>query len=85
MTDTLPHVQKRYEEMIFSLPWERRLIMGTEMFDTGMELLRIGLPKGLTEKEKKLEIFNRMYRGDFPPEKFEKWLKMYKEYLDSLE
>lgn len=85
MNDTLPHIQKKYEEMIMELPWDKRLEMGTEMFDTGLALLRMGLPEGLTEKEKELEIFKRMYQHDFPPEKFEKWLKMYREYLDSLE
>ncbi|MBP9095854.1 MAG: hypothetical protein KBG21_04540 [Ignavibacteria bacterium] len=85
MNDTLPHVQKRYEDMIMELPWEKRLEMGAEMFDTGLALLRMGLPDGLTEKEKELEIFKRMYQPDFKSEKLEKWLKMYKEYLDSSE
>jgi exonuclease VII small subunit len=85
MTDTLPHVQKRYEDMILSLPWERRLEMGTELFDTGMELLKMGVPKNLSEKEKKLEIFSKMYKEDFTSEKFEMWFKKYKEYLDTTE
>lgn len=85
MTDTLPHVQKRYEDIILSLPWERRLEMGTELFDTGMELLRMGISKNLSEKEKKLEIFSKMYKEDFTSEKFEMWFKKYKEYLDTTE
>lgn len=85
MNDTLPHVQKRYEEMLMALPWSERLRMGTEMFDSGLALLQIGLPKDLNDKEKDLEIFKRMYQHDFTPDKLEMWLKKYKDYLDTVE
>jgi hypothetical protein len=85
MTDTLPHIQKKYEAMLMSLPWYKRLEMASGMFESGKALMQIGLPKGLSEKEKKLEMFKRFYQHDFAPEKFEMWLKMYKDYLDTTE
>lgn len=85
MNDTLPHIQKQYDEMVMSLPWEKRLIMATEMFDAAKELIRSSLPQHLSEKEKNIEVLKRLYEQDFTPEKFEKFLNRYKKYLDSAE
>lgn len=85
MNDTQPHIQKKYDEMLMTLPWENRLLMTTEMFDAAKELIRASLPQELSEKEKKIEVVRRLYEQDFTKEKFEKFLNSYKEYLDTLE
>lgn len=85
MNDTLPHIQKKYDEMVMSLPWEKRLIMATEMFDATKELIRASLPQHLSEKQRKIEVLKGLYEQDFAPEKFTKFLNRYKKYLDSVE
>ncbi|MBN8568139.1 MAG: hypothetical protein J0M18_00795 [Ignavibacteria bacterium] len=85
MNDTLPYIQKKYDEMIMELPWEKRLIMATEMFDAAKELIKASLSQELSEKEKKIEVVRRLYEQDFKKEKLEKFLNSYKEYLDSTE
>ena len=85
MNDTLPHIQKKYDEMIMGLPWEKRLIMATEMFDVVKDLIRFSLPSDLSEKEKNIEVLKRLYEQDFTPEQFQKFIKRYKDYSDTIE
>ncbi len=84
MNDTLPHIQKKYDDMLMALPWEKRVIMATEMFDAVKELIRASLPIDLSEKEKKIEVIKRLYEQDFTPDKFQIFLKRYTDYLDTL-
>jgi len=56
-----------------------------QLSDKVRSLIWDALPKDLSHKEKKIEMLKIMYERDFSPEKFEKFLNRYKEYLDSLE
>ena len=64
--DTSPEVNEMIYKHIMSLTGEERLVMGFSMLATARQLILSSLPKNLTEKERKLALFERLYGYPFP-------------------
>ena len=61
MTDTPPEIARMVRDRIMARSAEERFIMGAQMFDTAMILIRASLPPGLSEAETKRRLFERLY------------------------
>ncbi len=66
MTDTPPEIKRRVREQIMARPAEERFVMGTQMFDAAMEMLKASLPGGLSKTEQRRELFKRLYGAELP-------------------
>ena len=64
MTDTPPEVEKIYREMIMARTPEERMQMAFSMMATGRQLVLSSLPEGLSEAEKRRQLFERMYADE---------------------
>jgi hypothetical protein len=64
MNDTPPEVEKLYREMIMSRTPEERMQMAFSMMATGRQLILSSLPEGLSEQEKRRQLFERMYADE---------------------
>jgi hypothetical protein len=64
MNDTPPEVEKLYREMIMSRTPEERMQMAFSMMATGRQLILSSLPEGLSEAEKRRQLFERMYADE---------------------
>ena len=64
MNDTPPEVEKLYREMIMSRTPEERMQMAFSMMATGRQLILSSLPEGLSEEEKRRQLFERMYADE---------------------
>ena len=53
-------MEKVREQIMSRLP-EERFVMGAEMFDAAIEILKASLPAGLPKVEQRREIFKRLY------------------------
>lgn len=75
MEDTTPEVKKIFRELLMSRSEEERMIMCAEMFDSAREVIIASLPKDLSEKELKRQIFERTYGYPLPDDfnVSEKW------------
>lgn len=63
MTDTPIEIERMVREKIMARSPEERFIMGAQMFDAAMEMMRASLSPDLPETERKRIIFQRLY-GD---------------------
>jgi len=61
MTDTEPHVARKFYEMIMSRSGEERFMMGIRSFDAARTIVLASLPKDLPEHELKRKLFERIY------------------------
>ena len=66
MTDTPPEIKEKVREQIMSRPPDERFVMGAQMFDAAMEMLKASLPVGLSKVEQRREIFKRLYGLELP-------------------
>ena len=64
MTDTPPEVEKLYREMIMARTPEERMQMAFSMMATGRRIILSSLPEGLSEAEKRRQLFERMYADE---------------------
>ena len=60
MTDELYVLQRSGAE---------RMLMGARMFETAKQIILASLLPGITEREKRVQLFLRLYGSDFEPEK----------------
>jgi hypothetical protein len=67
MTDTPPAIKEKVREQTMSRLPEERFVMGAQMFDAAMELLKASLPVGLPKVEQRREIYKRLYGLELPP------------------
>jgi len=44
-----------------ALSGEMRFIMGAQMFDSALEMIKASLPRGLSERERRRLLFKRIY------------------------
>jgi hypothetical protein len=75
MSDTPPHVEKLYREMLMSRSPAERLKMACDMFDTARALLTAGILREkphLDPAALRAELFRRMYRSDFTEAELDK-------------
>ena len=69
--DTSPEVEKRLLELYAALSPYERLRMATEMFTTGVELVKIGIRQqqpDISEADMRREVFLRLYGDCFSEE-----------------
>ncbi len=64
MNDTPPEIEKLYREMIMARSNEERMQMAFSMMATGRQLILSSLPEGLSEEEKRRQLFERMYADE---------------------
>jgi len=75
MNDTHPDVEKKLHELYSRLTPEVRFNKMLSICQTAREIVLSQLPKGLSDIEKKKELFKIYYEQDFSKEQFEKILK----------
>lgn len=61
MTDTPPEIKRRVREQVMARPAEERFVMGGQMFDAVLEMVKASLPAGLSETQQRRELFKRLY------------------------
>ncbi len=69
MKDTSPEIEKLHFNMMMRKTPNERIAMTCEMFMAARELLIASLPKDLSEREFKKQLFERTY-GEPLPEDF---------------
>jgi hypothetical protein len=61
MTDTSPEIQRMIRKKLMALSGEARFIMGAQMCESAREMVNASLPPGLSERERRRELFRRIY------------------------
>jgi hypothetical protein len=61
MTDTPPEIARMVREKIMALSGEMRFIMGSQMFESAIEMAKASLPPGLTVAEQRRRLFKHIY------------------------
>jgi len=69
MKDTTPEIEKLQFEMMMRKSSNERIALACEMFMSSRQLFLASLPKELSEKELKKQLFYRTY-GEHLPEDF---------------
>lgn len=64
--DTPPEINRMIFERVMSLSPGKRLEMGFSMLGTTKELILAGLPKGLSEPERRRRLYERLYGEELP-------------------
>lgn len=64
MTDTPPEINKIVREQIMARSGEERFVMGAQMFDAAIEMVKASLPRDISERELKSRLFKRVYGTD---------------------
>lgn len=70
MNDTSPEIEKMQFEMMMKFSPNKRIRLGCEMFMAARELLIASLPKDLSEKEFKKQLYFRTYGEHLPADFF---------------
>jgi hypothetical protein len=68
MSDTPPEIAEMVRARLMALSGEERFIMGARMFDSARRMVLASLPEGLSETERKRQLFNRLYGEALPDE-----------------
>ena len=66
MTDTAPEIMEMVRQQIMSRPPDERFVMGAQMFEAAIEMLKASLPAGLPTVEQRRELFKRLYGLELP-------------------
>ena len=66
MNDTSPEVAALIRERLMALSGSDRIQMGARMFDAARDMVLASLPTGLSERERKRFLFQRIYGEDLP-------------------
>jgi hypothetical protein len=61
MTDTPPEIERIMRDKLMTLSGEERFVMGAQMFDSAREMVKASLPRGLSETERRRQLFKRVY------------------------
>jgi hypothetical protein len=72
MTDTPIEIERMVRERIMARSAEDRFIMGAQMFEAALAMIRASLPPDLSEAERRRRLFQRIYGAPIPaasPEK----------------
>jgi hypothetical protein len=64
MSDTPPEIERMLRDKLMARSGEERFIMGAEMFDSALEMVKASLPKDLSETEQRQRLFKRVYGKD---------------------
>ena len=66
MTDTPPEIAEMVRARLMALSGAERFRMGVQMFDAARRMVLASLPAGLTEPERKRQLFKRLYGEALP-------------------
>jgi hypothetical protein len=66
MTDTPPEIAEMVRTRLMALSGAERFRMGVQMFEAARRMVLASLPAGLTETERKRQLFKRIYGEDLP-------------------
>lgn len=66
MNDTTPEISIIYRQMLMARSGEERIWMCASMFDSARELVIASLPKDLTPREFKKQLYERTYGESLP-------------------
>jgi hypothetical protein len=64
VSDTSPDVERIVRDKVMARSGEERLIMASQMFDSAREMIKASLPEGLSEKEQRRALFERIYGNE---------------------
>ncbi len=70
MNDTSPEIEKLQFEMIMKRSSNERIAIACEMFMAAREIIASSLPKNLSAREMKKQIFERTYGEPLPADFF---------------
>jgi len=66
MTDSPPEITQAFRKQVMARSAEDRLLMGAQMFDAAVTMVKASLPKNLSEAEQKRQLFKRLYGFELP-------------------
>lgn len=66
MNDTPPEIAEMVRARLMALSGAERFIMGARMFDAARRMVIASLPAGLSETERKRQLFTRFYGEALP-------------------
>jgi len=66
MTDTPPGIAEMVRTRLMALSGAESFRMGVQMFEAARRMVLASLPAGLTETERKRQLFKRLYGEDLP-------------------
>jgi hypothetical protein len=64
MSDTTPAIQEMVRKQFMARSPEERFVMGAEMFDSAIEMVKSSLPQNLSRSQYKQQLFKRLYGLD---------------------
>ncbi len=65
MNDTTPEIQNKLNKIYNNKSGEERLLIALKMFETARDIVLSSLPKNLSDKDLRRELFLRFYGNDF--------------------
>jgi hypothetical protein len=68
MSDTPPEIAEMVRARLMALSGAERFIMGARMFEAARRMVVASLPAGLSETERKRQLFTRLYGEALPIE-----------------
>jgi len=66
MNDTTKEIRQLVREQIMARSPAERFVMGAEMFDSAVAVVKASLPADLSSGEYKRQLFRRLYGLDLP-------------------
>ena len=66
MTDTLPEIAEMVRARLMARSGAERFRMGVEMFEAARRMVLASLPAGLSETERRRQLFERLYGVPLP-------------------
>ena len=66
MTDTAEKIRQLVREQIMARSPAERFVMGAEMFDSAVAMVKASLPADLSSGEYKRQLFRRLYGLELP-------------------
>ncbi len=61
MTDTPPEIERMVRDKLMARSGEERFVMGAQMFESARAMVQASLSPGLSETERRRELFRRIY------------------------
>jgi hypothetical protein len=66
MNDTAPEIEEMVRTRLMALSGAERFVMGTRMYEVARRMVLASLPPGLSEQERKRQLFARFYGEELP-------------------
>jgi hypothetical protein len=67
MTDTTEEIKQLVRERIMARSSAERFVIGAEMFDSALAIVKASLPANLSSTEYRRQLFKRLYGLELPP------------------